>query len=104
MNEDKRKNERFERLQEIIISYRAEAERCQKAKAFFAGAVMLGAEIEGLLLAMMELYSVEVQQNLLASKISKKYEKRGKKSYYDWSFFDLLRIAKDMGWIPSSLF
>jgi hypothetical protein len=42
MNEDKRK---IERLQEIILSYRAEAERCQKAKAFFAGTVMLGAEI-----------------------------------------------------------
>jgi hypothetical protein len=103
MNKEKTKNERFERLQEIILSYRSEVERCRKAKAFLAGTVMLGAEVEGLLLAMMELYSAEVQQNLLVRKISKKYEKKGKKSYYDWSFFDLLKIAKDMGWLPSSL-
>lgn len=101
MNEEESENKRFERLVQIVSFYRSEAERCRKTKSFFAGSIMLGAELEGLLLAMVELYSAEVQRSPLTKEICKEYDGRGKKSYYDWDLFGLLRIAKDMGWLPS---
>lgn len=94
-------NRRFERLQEIINFYEDEAERCKDAKAFFAGTVMLGAELEGLLLALMECYTDEVEECILPPRV--------KKNLSNWktcsrlNLNHLLEIAMQMKWLVFDL-
>src|ERR1700733_9688753 len=85
----------FYRLQKL---YWREALRCQKAKAYLAGCVMLGSALETLLILMANVYSDEVDQTGKVPTV------RGKpKPLLDWQFVELLRVAKAAQWLPSAL-
>jgi hypothetical protein len=78
--------------------YRNEASRCRKARAFLAGCVMAGAELETTLLLMVNVYPDE------AAATGKAPHRKGKlKSLTEWSLAELLKVAKAAGWLPSAL-
>lgn len=78
--------------------YWKEALRCEQAKAYLAGCVMIGSALETLLILMVNLYSDEAEQT------GRVPRKKGKpKPLLDWKFIELLRVAKAAGWLPSAL-
>jgi hypothetical protein len=78
--------------------YFEEAKRCESAKAYLAGCVMLGSALETLLTLMINVYSDETEQT---GKIPMK--KGRPKPLLDWQFVELLRVAKAAHWLPSAL-
>ena len=50
----------YEELLRLTKVYGRQARRCRKAKAYLAGCVMLGAVLEGDLIAMMHLFADDV--------------------------------------------
>jgi hypothetical protein len=77
--------------------YLNEAKRCEKAKAYLAGCVMLGAALEASLILMVGMYPEEVNPN-----IAPKY-RNIVKPLLKWDLAELLRVAKDAGWLPTGL-
>jgi hypothetical protein len=93
LNENEEKE--FHRLQRF---YWREALRCEEAKAYLAGCVMLGSALETLLVLMVNVYSVEAEAT------GKAPTKKGKpKPLLDWELGELLRVAKAAQWLPSGL-
>lgn len=83
------------RLQRI---YWREALRCEEAKAYLSGCVMLGSTLETLLLLMINLYTDEADQTGKVPTV------KGKpKPLLEWKFIELLRVAKAANWLPSHL-
>lgn len=83
------------RLQRV---YWREARRCQKAKAYLAGCVMLGSALETLLILMISVYPDEAEQT---GKVP--CYKGAPKPLLEWRLIELLRVAKVAGWLPSNL-
>ena len=78
--------------------YWKEALRCEEAKAYLAGIVMLGSALETLLILMVDIYADEVLATGQAPM------RRGAvKPLLEWSLADLLRVAKAANWLPSRL-
>jgi len=83
------------RLQRL---YWQEALRCEEAKAYLAGCVMLGSALETLLILMINCYSDEAART---GKVPMK--KNTPKPLLDWKYIELLRVAKAANWLPSKL-
>jgi hypothetical protein len=78
--------------------YWREAMRCEKAKAYLAGCIMLGSALETLLSLMVNVYPEEAEQT------GKTPIKKGKpKPLIEWDLAELLRVAKAAHWLPSAL-
>lgn len=73
-----------------------EARRCESAKAFLAGSVMVGAALETILILMVDCYPDEA----LATGLVPFYKKQSK-SPIDWNLAELLRVAKKANWLPN---
>lgn len=85
----------FHRLQTF---YWQEALRCERARAYLAGCIMIGSALEALLILMVNAYSEEAEQT------GKFPTRNGKpKPLIDWNLADLLRVAKSAQWLPSAL-
>lgn len=78
--------------------YWREALRCEEAKAYLAGCVMLGSVLETLLILMVNIYPEEVEQT---GKFPTNPNKR--KSLLKWDLADLLTVAKAANWLPFAL-
>lgn len=78
--------------------YGREADRCEKAKAYLAGCVMLGSALEALLMLMVNVYDEEA---LATGRIPTKRKKP--KPLLNWDLGELLRVAKVVGWLPAGL-
>lgn len=88
----------FQEVLRLCGFYRKEAERCMETKSYLAGCVMIGAALEADLIAMCHCYSDEIPTELVPRK------KNGKpKPLIEWSFSQLLRVARKCGWLPSGL-
>jgi hypothetical protein len=85
-------------LRRLLSYYKRETERCREAKAFLAGCVMAGAELEAALVLMMSGFPDDV---LAAGSFPKR--KQGIKPLLEWNLAELLRAAKATGWLPSAL-
>ncbi len=83
-------------LLSIMKNYRDEAEKCRRSGAFLASCVMLGAELEATLLAMEKCYPDEVAQ-------TQTYSRKGEHDLNRWQLIDHLKVARELGWIPSRL-
>jgi hypothetical protein len=78
--------------------YWQEALRCEEAKAYLAGCVMLGTALETLLILMVNCYSDK------AARTGKVPMKKGNpKPLLDWKYIELLRVVKAANWLPSKL-
>lgn len=78
--------------------YWKEAQRCEEAKAYLAGCVMLGSALENILMLMISLYHDD------AERTGKVPHVKGKpKPLIKWDLAELLRVAKAAGWLPAGL-
>jgi hypothetical protein len=78
--------------------YWREALRCEKARAYLAGCIMLGSALETLLILMVNVYPEEAGQT------GKTPTKKGKqKPLIDWDLAEALQVAKAAHWLPSAL-
>lgn len=78
--------------------YWREGQRCEQAKAYLAGCVMLGSALETLLILMINCYPDEAEHTGQVPTV------KGKpKPLLGWKFVDLLRIAKAAQWLPAAL-
>jgi hypothetical protein len=91
-------NEEEKELSRLNKFYFEEAKRCESAKAYLAGCVMLGSALETLLILMINAFSEEADQT------GKVPMKKGQpKPLLDWQFVELLKVAKAAKWLPSAL-
>lgn len=78
--------------------YWREARRCEGAKAYLAGCVMLGPALEALLILMIHVHSEG------AEKTGKIPTRKGRsKPLSKWDVIELLRVAKAAGWLPNAM-
>lgn len=85
-------------LYRLYKYYWREAERCQKAKAYLAGCVMLGSALETLLMLIVNVYPEEAEAAGLIPASGGK-----SKPLLKWNLQELLAVAKRAGWLPSNL-
>lgn len=90
-------DEQFEELLRLSRLYRREADRCMKAKSYLAGCVMIGAALEASLTCMAHMYADEIPEDILPKKDKKA------KPLLKWTLTDLLRVARNQGWLPAAL-
>jgi hypothetical protein len=85
-------------LHRLSRFYWQEALRCERAKAYLAGCVMLGSALESYLILMVNCYSDEAED-------TEKLPKRGgkPKPLLDWTFADLLTVARAAKWLSPGL-
>jgi len=78
--------------------YWREAVRCEEAKAYLAGCVMLGSALEALLVLMVNCFDEE------AANTGHVPTKHGRpRPLLDWDLAQLLRVAKAANWLPSGV-
>jgi hypothetical protein len=91
-------DEEDKELHRINTFYWKEALRCEEAKAYLAGCVMLGSALETLLTLMVNCYPDEAEHAWQAQ------TKRGKpKPLLKWTLADLVAVAKSANWLPAGL-
>jgi hypothetical protein len=78
--------------------YWKEALRCEEAKAYLAGCVMLGSALETILILMIDVHSEEAEKT---GKVP--IYKGSPKPLMKWDLVELLRVAKAAGWLPTAL-
>ena len=87
----------LDRLNELANSYRREARKCVKARAYLAATVMHVAGSEALLQAMCFLYPEEVKKT---SVFAKKRFRSERNKALEFSLNQLINIADELGWLP----
>jgi len=88
----------FNEVIRLANQYRREAEKCQEAKAYLAGCVMIGAAFEAVLLSFANCYPEEASKATTAPR-----RKGAVRPVLDWSLANLLAVAKECDWLPSGL-
>lgn len=87
-----------DRLNELMLSYRREARKCLRGKAYLAATVMQVAAFEAGLLAMCFLYPEEVKKTTVYA--AKRF--RGKRNRaLEFSLHQLINIADELAWFPA---
>jgi len=86
------------RLSGLMNFYHREAQKCARAKAFHAAAVMEVAALEAGLMAMCFLYPEEVKKTTV---YAKKHFRRKQNRALEFSLFQLINIADEIAWFPS---
>jgi hypothetical protein len=87
----------FDRLVTLIRRYERESQRCAEVKAYYAACAMLGAAVEGSLLAMCCAYPKEVKRAIQSLPENERPRGRWKR----WALHQLLIVAKTAGWLPA---
>jgi len=85
-------------LYRLSSLYWKEALRCEEAKAFLAGSVLLGSALETLLILMVNCYPEEAELTGLIP-----MRKKVGRPLLEWDLADLLRVAKAANLLPSGL-
>jgi hypothetical protein len=89
----------FAELLRVTDIYDEEAHKCLASGAFLAGCAMLAAELEAVLLLTASVHTEEIDESPFRP------EREGKpKALISWKFWELLRVARDLGWIQSDWF
>lgn len=79
------------------MRYERETRACAKARAYYAGCIMLGATLEGSLLAMCDMFQDEAEAAI--SSLPKEKQPRG--HLLRWDLNELIVIARRAGWLPA---
>jgi hypothetical protein len=82
----------------LSMVYWREARKCEKAKAYLAGTVMLGSALETLLMLMVNCYPEDVERTGLFP-----IRKGVGRPLLEWNLADLLRVAAAANWLPRGL-
>ncbi len=88
----------YQELLRLCGLYRREAKGCMEGKSYLAGCVMIGAALEADLIATCHCFSDKIPSELIPRKKNSK-----PKHLLKWSLFELLRVARECGWLPSGL-
>lgn len=80
----------------LMEMYKQQSYRCQKAGAYFAACVCLGSAMEAGLLAMAKCYPEDLET-------SQTYQHKKELCLEKWTLFDLLKLARELSWIPSQI-
>jgi hypothetical protein len=88
-------NTGFNELLRHATAFRNEAERCRRARAYYAGLAMLATALEGSLLAMCIMYPAE------AAAAANSLKRSPKGHILKWDFATLILIAKRARWLPA---
>jgi hypothetical protein len=80
----------------IIDIYKIQSQKCGKAEAYFAACVCLGSALEASLLTMAKCFAEDLEKSQI-------YQKKKKPRLERWFLNDLLKLAIDLKWIPSSV-
>ena len=91
-------DEQERELYRLSRFYWKEALKCEEAKAFLAGSVMLGSALETLLLLMINVYPEEAELTGCVP-----MRKGVARPLMQWRLADLLKVAKAAHWLPSGL-
>lgn len=91
-------DDEFKAIMRLVREYHRQAVRCEDAKAYLAGCVMVGAALEAALLAMVHLNGPVVETARLMPKV-----KGAPKRVLKWSLAELVHAARGMGWLPAGL-
>ncbi len=78
--------------------YKQEAEKCYNAGAYLAGCVLIGAALEAVLLS-----ALNCLPDVVVSAKCAPREKGTIKQLNKWVFAELLRVTKELNWLPSGL-
>ncbi len=88
----------FNEVLRLARQYHREAQKCEDAKAYLAGCVMVGAAFEAMLLAFMSCYSRQASKSSAAPR-----KGNSVKPLIRWSLAELLAVAKERNWLPAGL-
>lgn len=87
---------RFNKLIELINRYGEESRKCAKVRAYYGACILLGAVLEGMLLAMCDMFPDEAQSWFCALPP----QQRPKAAIAKWDFSTLAKAARAIGWLP----
>jgi hypothetical protein len=88
---------RFNNLIRLVNEYDREVRRCTKARAYYAANALLGAQLEGMLLGMCDLFPEEVRKWFADLPSGQ----RPKNAIEKWDLATLSRVARDLKWLPA---
>lgn len=89
-----------DRLIETAGRYHREARKCVRARAYLPACIMQVSVLETALMAMCFLYPVQVRRT--TTFLKKKFRRRRSKAL-DFTLYELIRIADELGWFPSKV-
>ena len=94
----------IERLLDVGIKLKKEADNCFESGHYLASIVLYGAVLEALLLSMCFVYPDEVRGTEVYERVKhlclkRKIRKRG--FFLEFSLNDLIKIGEDLGWLPT---
>jgi hypothetical protein len=90
-------DEEEKELHRLSRVYWREALLCEKTGAYLAGCTMLGSCLENILILMINAHSEDVESTGKVPHLKSK-----PKALLNWTFAELLRVAKSAGWLPSA--
>lgn len=91
-------DEEEKELRRLHRFYWKEALRCEGAKAYLAGCILLGSALEAMLILMVNAYSEDAEKT---GRIPR--SKGSPKPLLRWDLVELLGVAKAAGWLPAGL-
>ena len=92
-------DEQESELQRLARFYWREAEKCEEVQAYFPGCLMLSAWAETVLILFCDAHFAEIS----AKGILPLARKGARKPVLEWTFLELLRVAKAFDWAPDGL-
>lgn len=87
----------FDSLQELLTKYERETRACAGARAYYAGCIMLAATLEGMLLAMCNMFDGEVATVLSTMP----QDTRPQAHLLRWDLNELIIVARRLNWLPA---
>jgi len=86
-----------DRLIETAGLYHREAEKCRRARAYLPACIMQMSVLETALMAMCFLYPDQLRRTTIYR--NKRFRRKRSKAL-DFTLFELIRIADELGWFP----
>jgi hypothetical protein len=86
-----------DRLIEIAGLYNREAAKCRRARAYLPACIMQVSVLETALMAMCFLYPTQLRRTAVYK--DKRFRRKRSKAL-DFTLFELIRIADELGWFP----
>lgn len=83
-------------LGEILSGRWDETQKCLRAEAYLAATIIMGSLLEGMLLAVIQMFPREASITKAAPKDSKS---GNTKHIADWTLSDMINVAHELGWI-----